>query len=562
MLVPSRGSAGQSPIAVVGLGGVFAGAPSAQALWPAILEARDLTAQVPQSRWVLPPRLARRSNSPTRAPPSDRVASTRAGLVRGYETNPDPGAAMAVRAAQEAWADARGHRLDPRRCGVVLANIVLPTGRASAVSDWMLGRPVALDVYRQLAAHAAGGIDRPRASSLRGATPPALDGLAYEVALPAAAIARALGLGPSLLTLDAACASSLFALKIAMHELWQGRLDSVIAGGLSAPDSLYTQMGFTQLGALSATGRCRPFDRAADGLIVGEGASVVILRRLEDALREGDPVRAVITAAGWSNDVDGRLLAPSSEGQLRAMRAAYASAGWAPADVDLIECHATGTPLGDAVELRSMQALAGERSEPIALGAAKANVGHLLTAAGAAALARVLLSLQHETIAPIANFEHDCDALREAAAVRVPTEPAAWHRPNRRPRRAAVSGFGFGGTNAHILLEAFEPSSPSVIVPVDIRPSSADPPPLAIVGVGAHIGPLARSRCRRATFAQRRGRGGPPPPRPTSAGYPMHRWGTSSTGYRSTRVGFGSLRSKCGALCPSRCSRSPSPTKR
>ena len=127
----------------------------------------------------------------------------------------------------------------------------------------------------------------------------------------------------------------------------------MLTGGLSRPDPLYTQMGFSQLRALSPTGTASPFGAAADGLVVGEGAGMFVLKRLADALRHGDRIYGVIAGIGLSNDVDGGLLAPHSEGQLRAMRDAYTRAGWEPGDVDLIECHATGTPVGDAVEFAS-----------------------------------------------------------------------------------------------------------------------------------------------------------------------------------------------------------------
>src|SRR5262249_47518695 len=139
-----------------------------------------------------------------------------------------------------------------------------------------------------------------------------------------------------------------------------GRADAVLAGGASRPDPLYTQMGFSALTALSPSGRCSPFDAKGDGLVVGEGAGLFVLKRLEDAERAGDKVWAVIRGVGLSNDIEGNLLAPASEGQLRALRAAYEQAGWKPSDVDLIECHATGTPKGDAVELASLRALWGE----------------------------------------------------------------------------------------------------------------------------------------------------------------------------------------------------------
>src|SRR5206468_12573483 len=135
-----------------------------------------------------------------------------------------------------------------------------------------------------------------------------------------------------------------------------------------------------------------PFDARADGLVVGEGAGIFVLRRLDNARRDGDRILGVITAIGLSNDVAGGLLAPASEGQLRAMRAAYASAGWRPDDVDLVECHATGTPVGDAVEFHSLEQLwqGIEPANRCVIGSVKSTVGHLLTGAGAAALTKVL----------------------------------------------------------------------------------------------------------------------------------------------------------------------------
>ena len=149
----------------------------------------------------------------------------------------------------------------------------------------------------------------------------------WVAGLPAAMLAQALGLGGGRLCLDAACASSLFAVGLAVDALRSRRLDAVLAGGLSRPDSLYTQMGFSQLLALSPTGRCSPFDHKADGLVVGEGAGVLVLKRLADALSHGDRIRALVHSVGLSNDVEGSLLAPSREGQLRAMIGVYRAAG-------------------------------------------------------------------------------------------------------------------------------------------------------------------------------------------------------------------------------------------
>src|ERR1019366_9364818 len=175
------------------------------------------------------------------------------------------------------------------------------------------------------------------------------------------------------------------AIKLACDELQSGRADAMLAGGVSRPDSLYTQMGFAQLRAVSPSGRCSPFDTRADGLIVGEGGGIFVLKRLADA--RSDRILGVIRGIGLSNDIGGGLLAPAKEGQLRAMSAAYTQAGWRPDEVGLIECHATGTPVGDAVELRSLQTL-WEGHAPKAravIGSVKSTVGHLLTGAGAAA---------------------------------------------------------------------------------------------------------------------------------------------------------------------------------
>ena len=152
--------------------------------------------------------------------------------------------------------------------------------------------------------------------------------------LPAGLLARALGLGGGCYALDAACASSLYALKLACDELHARRADAMLAGGLSRPDSLYTQMGFSQLRALSTSGRCSPFDRKGDGLILGGGAGIVVLKRLEDALRDGDRILALIRGAGYQRH-RGQSSSPVSEASCALLRA---QAGWTP-DMDLIECH-------------------------------------------------------------------------------------------------------------------------------------------------------------------------------------------------------------------------------
>ncbi len=210
-------------------------------------------------------------------------------------------------------------------------------------------------------------------------------------------------------------------------------------------------------------------------------------------LRHGDQIYGLVAAAGLSNDCRGDLLAPSSEGQLRAMRQAYEKAGWRPGDVDLIECHATGAAVGDAVEVESLKSLWGDgpwRAGQCPIGSVKSNIGHALTAAGAAGLLKVLLAIKHRILPPTANFEIPAPKLGlEASPFRVLRRAEPWReRRAGQPRRAAVSGFGFGGINAHVLIEEWMGSQE--------RPRAAHPrakggsAPIAIVGMAARFGSI------------------------------------------------------------------------
>ena len=228
------------------------------------------------------------------------------------------------------------------------------------------------------------------------------------VGYPAALIAQAFGLKGGSFTLDAACASSLYAVKIACDQLQSYRRDAMITGGFSGADTLYTQIGFSQLKALSPSGRCAPFDHRADGLVVGEGVGMLILKRLDDAIRDGNEIFGIIRGIGLSNDMRGNLLAPESAGQIRAMQNAYAQAGWLPSDVDYIECHGAGTPVGDATEIQSLINLwqkATFQPGQCAIGSIKSMIGHLLTGAGAAGMIKMLLAMHHKILPPSLNFE-------------------------------------------------------------------------------------------------------------------------------------------------------------
>jgi acyl transferase domain-containing protein/3-hydroxymyristoyl/3-hydroxydecanoyl-(acyl carrier protein) dehydratase len=502
-------------IAIVGMGGLFPSAAGPERLWANVLRAVDASRDVPPGRWLLDPTAA---YDPTVAAP-DHVYSRRgyflddfAPDVAGLDLPPgllaqlDPVFHLALRAGREAFAAGVTQALDRRRVGVILGNIALPTEKASALARAYLGR-----TFAEKVAGPDGGFPDDTSPLNR-----------HAPALPAGLLARALGLGGGSYTLDAACASSLYALKLAADELRAGRADAMLAGGVSRPDCLYTQMGFSQLRALSASGRCSPFDARADGLVVGEGAGVFLLKRLDDALRDGDTVLAVIAGVGLSNDVGGGLLAPSSEGQLRAMHAAYREAGWSPHDIDLIECHATGTPVGDAVEFQSLKSLWGDdgwRPGQCVIGSVKSTVGHLLTAAGAAGLTKVLFALREGILPPTANFAAPAPAIDlRGSPFQVLNEPRPWQRRSADgPRRAAVSAFGFGGINAHLLLEEWQGTAGPAL------PACQAPSAVAVVAMEAHFGPWGSLR----SFQERvLGGGRPAEPRP-----PSHWWGAPDSAW-------------------------------
>ena len=271
--------------------------------------------------------------------------------------------------------------------------------------------------------------------------------------------------------------------------------------GVSRPDPLYTQIGFSQLRALSPSGRCAPFDENADGLVVGEGAGVLVLKRLEDAVAQGDTIYGVIRGIGLSNDMRGNLLAPESAGQLRAMRMAYDEAGWQPHDVDYIECHGAGTPVGDATELESLRALWGEkgwRPGQCAIGSIKSMVGHLLTAAGAAGMIKMLLALSNETLPPSLKFtKPKKESPLIGGPFRVQTEVEPWDlRPDHTTRKLAVSAFGFGGINAHILIEEWpagqktEADSPVVAASPALDKTALPGADIAVVGMDLKLGSI------------------------------------------------------------------------
>lgn len=466
------------PIAIVGLAGIFPGAGSADKFCSNIMEKTESIVDVPRHRWAAPPdAMVSAINRP------DSAISGRAGLIENFTLDPsgfqlppdlvaglDPLHAMVLHAGRAAVQTCHISDAVRKRTGVILAAISLPTQSSSELA------------WRIFFGNGNGPITRQTACA------------ASVVSTPAALLARAMGFCGGSFTLDAACASSLYAIKLACDRLNASACDMMIAGGVSRPDSLYTQVGFTQLQALSPSGRCSPFDAGADGLVVGEGTGIIVLKRLEDARKAGDDILGIITGTGWSNDIQGNLVAPASEGQIRAMLQAFETAGWKPGDIQHVECHGSGTPVGDLVELNTLKAVwqAHECQDiPCAIGSVKSNIGHLLTAAGAAGFIKTILAMGRHLLPPSINFIRPSETSPlTSTAFRVQTETEYWEprplaaEPGRHSRRAGISAFGFGGINAHLLVEEYLPELFLAQVPQAFpTPRKERLPEVAVVGM-------------------------------------------------------------------------------
>ncbi|NGO72990.1 polyketide synthase, partial [Streptomyces boncukensis] len=295
-------------------------------------------------------------------------------------------------------------------------------------------------------------------------------------------VSSVLGLHGESYALDAACSGGLLAVANAVHALRTGRCRIALAGGaqlMLTPDLL---VGLCRIGAVSPSGTCRPFGAGADGFVLGEGAGVLVLRPLADALAAGDRVYAVVRGVGTGNDgkVSGGMY-PRPDGQLRVLRRAYRDAGLAPDAADFLESHGTGTHVGDQSEIGVLGELRGERAAPAYLGAVKAVLGHSLGAAGIAGLIKTVLAVQKGRIPPQPEYEPAEHLGLDAARLTVPTAVGDW--PERGPvRRAAVSAFGFGGTGVHLVLEES---------PQERAPQAADDAQLLVLSARDRAG-LAR----------------------------------------------------------------------
>jgi acyl transferase domain-containing protein len=290
-------------------------------------------------------------------------------------------------------------------------------------------------------------------------------------------------------TVDAACASSFAALQTAAEQLWSGACDAALIGAVDGTNNPFTFMCFSKTYALSPGGRSRPFDAGADGIGLGEGIGALVIKRLDDAERDGDKIYAVIRGIGSSSDGAARsLTAPFPDGQALALRRAYEHAGVSPATVTLVEAHGTGTTVGDQVEVQALSqmfAAEGAHARSCAIGSVKSMIGHTKTVAGLASLIKTSLALRHKVLPPTIGVETPNAVLSsDDCPFYISAETRPWFE-GRYPRRAGVSAFGFGGTNFHVVLEEYRDATGGHVCPdLEARPievffwSRADRPAL------------------------------------------------------------------------------------
>jgi acyl transferase domain-containing protein/phosphopantetheinyl transferase len=456
-------------VAIVGMACLFPGAPDLETFARNLAGGVDAIGDLPAGRWD--PEFY----DPT-SKADDRFYTRRGGFVDDLAivdpvalgvpprtaTAVEPDQLIALHVALRALADAGLDRrdFDRRRAGVILGRGNYAGAGRTRLEQHVRGAAQLVRALRGLLP----GLDEETLARVKREAQAASGWVGADAAiglvpnLTASRIANRLDLGGAAYTVDAACASARVAVDHAVAELRSGKLDVVLAGGVHfCHDEAFWSV-FCQLGAVSRRGEIRPFDRAADGVLLGEGCGIVVLRRRADAERDGDRVYAVIRGSAVSSDGRGSLMAPSVDGQVLAVERAWRDAGLDPATIGLVEAHGTATLAGDGAELETLRRVFGgaPAGQPRAiLGSVKSMIGHAMPAAGAAGLIKAALALHRRELLPSLHCEAPRD---ELAATRFEVLAAAAPWGGREVRRAAVNAFGFGGINAHLILDEASPS--------------------------------------------------------------------------------------------------------
>ncbi|MFF8929764.1 SDR family NAD(P)-dependent oxidoreductase [Streptomyces longwoodensis] len=456
----------RDPIAIVGLSALYPKSRDLREFWANVVSAADCIEDVPATHWDV----SEHYDSDPSAP--DKTYSKRGGFIPTVPFNPlefglppntlevtDVLQLLSLVVARDLLKDAGADQdwYDASRTGVVLG--VTGANQLTQPLSARLQTPVLKEVVRS-----CGLTERDAeeiAEKFKLAFAPweenSFPGMLGNVV--AGRIANRLDLGGTNMTIDAACASSLGAVKAAVSDLLERRADTMLVGGCDAENTIFMYLCFSKTPAFSKSGLIRPFDADADGTLIGEGIGMLALRRLSDAERDGNRIYAVLRGIGSSSD--GRfksIYAPRKEGQMTALRRAYEDADVSPDSIELFEAHGTGTAVGEATELSALSAVVsegGEEKQYAAVGSVKSQIGHTKAAAGAAGMIKLALALHHKLLPPTINVERPNPAIDwENSPFYVSSRTRPWIRDPRRPRRrAAVSSFGFGGTNFHVVLE-------------------------------------------------------------------------------------------------------------
>lgn len=459
-----------SPIAIIGISAIFPGATNKQEYWDNIINKIDAVSDVPVTRW----------NSDDYYDPDpkaeDKTYCKRGGFIPDIDFDPaefglppnlleatDVSQLLGLVAARDCLDDA-GYSDESKssreNTGVILgmvgigSKLVIPLMARLQYPVW----DKVLKSYGIPEEDRAGIIEKIKLAYPRWEENSFPGSIGNVVA---GRIANRFNLGGTNCVVDAACASSLAAIRMAVGELIEGRADMMLTGGVDMDNSIGAYLCFSKTPAFSKGDRVRTFDKDSDGMMVGEGIGMVLLKRLDDAERDGDRIYAVIKAIGTSSD--GRfksIYAPRPDGQTLALRRAYEEAGFDPSTVGLIEAHGTGTMAGDPAEFQGLNAFfSGHVTEKqqIALGSVKSQIAHTKAAAGVASLIKSALALHNKILPATINVQNPNPKLGvEESPFYINTEVRPWFRKGGNPRRVGVSSFGFGGTNFHVVMEEYE----------------------------------------------------------------------------------------------------------
>ena len=430
------------PIAILGLSCRFPGAPTPEAFWQLLRDGVDAVREIPKDRWDIDAYYDPDPDAPGKM-------YTRYGGFLGDVAGFEP--QLFGISPREAEAIDPQHRLLLEVTWEALERAGLsPRGLAGSSTGVFVGISGS-EYLRLLLARGEAQID-------------AYYGVGNALNAAAGRIAFALGLEGPALAIDTACSSSLVAVHQACLALHAGDCGMALAGGVNLMLDPATMIGACRARMLAPDGRAKTFDAAADGFVRGEGAGVVVLKRLSDARRDGDPILAILRGSAVNQDgASSGLTVPNGAAQEALIRKALAAAGLKPEEVDYVEAHGTGTSLGDPIEVEALAAaLARDRTRerPLRIGSVKTNIGHLESAAGIAGLIKVVLALAHRELPAQLHFQKaNPHVAWDALAIEVVTQPRPW--PTGEDRRVAgVSSFGFTGTNAHLLVEEAPPSAP------------------------------------------------------------------------------------------------------